>query len=75
MRVSGPVKGYFIATIARCGDAGCTARGKVCRTRPATFEDADVLFEVGADEPMASADEAHLSAFRIAKKSLEDILT
>jgi len=74
MRVSGPIRSYFIATMVRQDDHGnFLGHAKVCKTKPRAFDEAGALFHVTTPTAAATADEARMSAFRTAKKSLEDI--
>lgn len=75
VRVSGPIKGYFIATVISPVEdrpGHFAARAKVCKTRP-TVWDTQALIETGNTEPWPTENEAHLHAFRRAKQILDEI--
>lgn len=74
MRVTGPIRSYFIATMVRGDDHGnFVGHAKVCKTRPDGFDQARALFQVTTPQAAATPDEARMNAFRAAKKSLDDI--
>lgn len=75
-RVIGPVRGYYIATYACAVDDGgeqFVGYARVCRERPASFWDAPVIFDVIADQPNGSEDEAHRVGFALASERLAEV--
>jgi hypothetical protein len=75
LRVSGPIKGYFIATEVQpaAGQPGSfTSRVCVCTTRPQSWP-LRPLIHSASGEVWCSENEAHLQGFRRAKRLLDDV--
>jgi hypothetical protein len=75
LRVSGPIKGYYIATDAQpvVGErGGFTSRACVCKARPQAWP-LRPLIHSASREVWPSEDEAHLQGFRRAKRLLDDV--
>jgi hypothetical protein len=75
LRVSGPIKGYYIATEAEpaIGQPGrFTSRACVCKTPPESWP-LRPLINSASQDVWPSENEAHLQGFRRAKRLLDDV--
>jgi hypothetical protein len=75
LRVSGPIKGFFIATQVEPAaeqTGKFTSRACVCATRPQSWP-LRPLIHSASGEVWRSENEAHLQGYRRAKRLLDDV--
>lgn len=75
-RVSGPLKGYFVAAYAcEMGELGSKYIGyyKICRDEPVSYWEGDCLLKGCAEEVCETAEQAINSAFRMASDQVANL--
>src|SRR5256885_977193 len=75
LRVSGPIKGYFIATLALPAEGHpghFTSRAVLCKTRPHAWP-SHALIETAHPDVWPSENEAHRHGFRRVKQLLDEV--